>query len=252
MVDGKTILITGAAGRIGSCLARHLIALGGSVVLIDSDEDKLQSICCELKEGQSAYFCIDASDAVAVDKCFEESVSRFGKVDCSIHSAYPRSKGWGTPFESLTKSYLYQDISDQLGGAILFAQRSLSFFQKQGYGNLINISSIQGICAPKFEQYAGTEMVSPLEYSAIKAAIISITKYLAKYHKGQNIRVNCISPGGIVDGQHISFISNYRKACVNKGMLEPNDIVGALLFLISDHSLYINGQNLVIDDGWSL
>ena len=95
-------------------------------------------------------------------------------------------------------------------------------------------------------------MVSPIEYSAIKAGIISITKYLAKYYKGNNIRVNCISPGGIKDKQEETFLNKYRKSCNIKGMLDSQDVSGLALFLISDNSLFINGQNILVDDGWSL
>jgi len=95
-------------------------------------------------------------------------------------------------------------------------------------------------------------MTSPIEYTAIKTGIISITRYLAKYYKGCGIRVNCVSPGGIVAGQPDSFLARYRESCNSKGMLDPEDVVGAILFLLSDHSLYVTGQNLVVDDGWSL
>ncbi len=123
---------------------------------------------------------------------------------------------------------------------------------KQNYGNLILVSSIQGVTSPKFHHYKGTKMSSPIEYSAIKSGTISITKWLSKYYKNKNIRVNCISPGGILDGQDENFIENYRKSCNSKGMLDPKDISGSLLFLVSDMSKYINGQNIIIDDGWTL
>ena len=106
--------------------------------------------------------------------------------------------------------------------------------------------------APKFQHYEGTNMISPIEYSAVKAGIISITKYLAKYCSNQNIRVNCISPGGIKNNQPNKFLKKYKKDCSSKGMLDPEDLNGSLLMLISDYSQFITGQNIVIDDGWSL
>ena len=146
---------------------------------------------------------------------------------------------------------LKEDLFNQLGVAILFSQKFVNYF-KNKTGHLIHISSIQGISAPKFEHYSGTNMVSPIEYSAIKSGVISITKYLAKYLKNSNIRVNCISPGGIIGGQPKSFIEKYKSSCLSKGMLDPYDISGALIFLLSNKSSYINGQNIIIDDGWSL
>ena len=94
--------------------------------------------------------------------------------------------------------------------------------------------------------------MSPIEYSASKAGIINMTKYLAKYFKKKNIRVNCISPGGILDNQPEAFLKKYKKDCLSKGMLDPKDLCGTLNFLLSEDSRYINGQNIIIDDGWSL
>ena len=145
-----------------------------------------------------------------------------------------------------------EDIQNQLGLAIIFSQKIIKYFLRQGNGNLIHISSIQGISAPKFEHYEGTSMCSPIEYSAIKSGIISITKYLSKYYKNKNLRINCISPGGVYSNQPEKFLKNYNKSCNSKGMLNAEDINGTILFLISKNSHYINGQNIVIDDGWSL
>ena len=105
---------------------------------------------------------------------------------------------------------------------------------------------------PKFDHYQGTSLTSPIEYSAIKSGIISITRWLAKYYKNQNIRVNCISPGGILDHQPISFLEKYRNSCTNIGMLNAKDLVSTISLLLSSQSRAINGQNIIIDDGWSL
>ena len=95
-------------------------------------------------------------------------------------------------------------------------------------------------------------MSSPIEYSAIKAGVISIGKYLAKYLKGKNIRVNIVSPGGIKDNQPAKFIKRYKKSCNSKGLLDGSDVSKLISFLLSNESKYITGQNLIIDDGWSL
>ena len=135
---------------------------------------------------------------------------------------------------------------------MLTSQRLAGYFQKQGHGNIINISSIYGVIAPKFEVYDNTPMTMPVEYAAIKSAIIHLTKYMAKYFKGMNIRVNTLSPGGILDKQPAAFLEAYRKQCLNKGMLDKSDLQGTLVYILSDMSLYVNGQNIVVDDGFSL
>ena len=102
-------------------------------------------------------------------------------------------------------------MSLQLGGSILLSKQIIKIFRKQSYGNLILLSSIQGVSAPKFEHYKGTKMSSPIEYGAIKSGIISITKYLAKLVRNTEIRVNCVSPGGILDKQPAKFLKAYKK-----------------------------------------
>jgi len=95
-------------------------------------------------------------------------------------------------------------------------------------------------------------MSSPIEYSAIKSGIIAVSRYLAKYYKNKNIKINCISPGGIKDKQPELFVQRYKKSCNSKGLLEGKDIAKLIMFLLSEKSKYITGQNLVIDDGWTL
>ena len=106
--------------------------------------------------------------------------------------------------------------------------------------------------APRFEVYAGSSMTMPVEYAAIKSAVIQLTKYFAKYFLKDGIRCNALSPGGILDQQPDSFTSSYNKHCGAKGMLDPRDVVATLLYLLSDDSKYMTGQNLIIDDGFCL
>ncbi len=99
---------------------------------------------------------------------------------------------------------------------------------------------------------SGKVMTSPVEYSPIKAGIIILTKYMAKYFKGTNIRFNCISPGGILNKQPKEFRDRYQKYCTSKGLLDAIDLKGTLVYLLSDSSKYVNGQNIIVDDGWTL
>jgi NAD(P)-dependent dehydrogenase (short-subunit alcohol dehydrogenase family) len=139
-----------------------------------------------------------------------------------------------------------------VGGYFLMAQKVSKYFLNQGYGNIINIASIYGAIAPRFSIYENVEMTMPVEYAAIKSAQLHLTRYLSKYLKGANIRVNAISPGGVFDDQPEEFLKAYSKYCNNTGMLNKSDLNGALVFLLSDMSKCVNGQNLIVDDGFSL
>lgn len=252
MLNDRVVLVTGAAGRIGAAVAHGVISHGGRAVLVDVNSSGLTRLEKDLGCENVLAVHADAGSPEEADKCIQESVAHFGKVDAAVHSAYPRSSGWGARFENLEPGFLAEDLSNQLGGSIIFSQRILEYFKETGAGNLVHVSSIQGVAAPKFEHYYGTEMVSPIEYSAIKSAVIAVTRYLAKYYKGKNIRVNCVSPGGILDDQPESFLSQYRESCNSKGMLDAEDVVGTVLYLISDYSNYVTGQNIIVDDGWCL
>ena len=123
----------------------------------------------------------------------------------------------------------------------------------QKRGVIVNLASIYGFMAPRFELYENAGFTSPVEYSAIKGALLSLTKYLASYLGKHDIRVNAISPGGVHDHQAESFVTQYSdKTIIGNRMAEPDDIAGALVFLLSDSSRYVTGQNIVVDGGWSI
>jgi NAD(P)-dependent dehydrogenase (short-subunit alcohol dehydrogenase family) len=252
MLHKAVVAISGGLGIIGSAFSRAVVENGGKVVIGDINGDEGNRIVLDLGKNDALFFEGNLTEPDVINKMIQSGEEKFGRINAAVHCAYPVSKQWGTRFEDLGVEGLKNDLFNQLGGAILFSQQMVRYFRKNGQGNLVHISSIQGLKAPKFEHYDGTDMISPIEYSAIKSGIISITGYLAKYCKNQNIRVNCISPGGILSGQPKSFLSNYKKDCLSKGMLDAADIVGALIFLLSDESKYISGQNIIVDDGWSL
>lgn len=251
-LEGKTVLVSGGAGRIGSEISCEIVRRGGRVFVVDIAKSSTLMAVSPEKQDQIFYFHGDATKPEIVERAVTEAVDRFGRLDGAVHSAYPRSAGWGTRFEELVPCYLQEDLSNQLGGTILFAQRIVSALNRTGGGSVVLISSIQGLSAPKFRHYDRTQMTSPIEYSAIKAGVNAVARYLSKYLVGKYIRVNTVSPGGIFDNQPKPFLDRYREECVNKGMLDAKDITGAVCFLLSDDSTFINGQNIVVDDGWSV
>jgi len=252
MLNDNVVVITGGAGLIGASFSQAVVNNGGKVVIGDVNKEKGLELEEKLGKGNALFVEVNTSDVESIDCLLGLSKKEFGKIDSAIHCAYPRSDQWGAMFEKLQAPGLQEDLFHQLGGAILFSQRVVSFFREQGYGNLLHVTSIQGVAAPKFEHYEGTSMVSPIEYSAIKSGIISITRYLAKYCKGEQIRVNCISPGGILDGQPGTFLEKYNASCNSKGMLDASDLNGTIVYLLSEMSKHVTGQNIIIDDGWTL
>ena len=252
MLDGLVVAISGGSGKIGSSFTKAILENNGKVIIGDTNLTNSKKILNKFGDQNVFLFSKDLTKERNIEDFLSNGIKKFNKIDAAVHCCYPISSKWGIRFEDLTLKNLNKDLSLQLGGAIIFSKVFMKYFSKKKSGNLIHISSIQGISAPKFDHYKSTKMISPVEYSAIKSSIISITKYLAKYYSGKNIRVNSISPGGIYDNQPKSFVKKYNSICNIKGMLDPQDLNGALIFLLSNNSKFINGQNLIIDDGWSL
>ena len=248
----EVVAITGGCGRIGSALAKDLLELGYKILLGDINKNKLVQFKKRLNSTNVKIFFGDLTTKKNIDSFINFGLKKFKKIDSIVCCSYPASKKWGTKFEDLNENFLKEDLYKQLGATIILCQRIIKYFLTKKKGNLILISSVQGVQAPKFEHYYNLKMNSPIEYSAIKSGIIAISKYLSKYYKNKNIRVNCISPGGIKDMQSNLFIKRYKKSCNSKGLLDGKDISKLILFLLSEDSKYISGQNLIIDDGWTL
>ena len=251
-IKNKTILVVGGYGRLGRSIVKNLLKEKVNIVIGDIDKKGKNLFFPKVSSRKLLYSYLDITKKNSIDKTLLFCKSQFGSLDVCINLSYPRTENWGKDINCIDLDYLTENLKLQLAGPIILSQRLMKYFIDQGHGNFIHCSSIQGISAPKFDHYKGTKMYSPIEYSAVKSGIISVTKWLAKFYKNKNIRVNCISPGGILDGQNKIFLKNYRTSCNSKGMLDAEDILGTVMFLMSDNSKYINGQNIIVDDGWSL
>ena len=241
------IILTGGNGRLGKSISTYLINKGHKVVIGDLNFEKIKK-----SNRKNLYlYKSDLTKEKNIKNFIKFSIKKLGSLDALIHCSYPKTKDWGNNLKNIKQKSLNKNLNDHLGSSIIFAKNLINYFSKQKKGNIIFFSSIYGVSSPRFEDYTG-KIYSTVEYGAIKAAVISITKYLAKYYKKKGLRVNTISPGGIKDSQEKKFIKNYKKHCNSKGLLNSEDINGLVNFLLSDESKYINGQNIIIDDGWSL
>ena len=249
MLKDKVVIVTGGAGLIGRNIVKSIVENGGIAIIADRNMDNANKISEDLK---ADFIYLDITSKEVISEMIKVVCEKYGKIDAIVNNAYPRNKNYGRIFEDVEYSDFCENISLHLGGYFLVSQMFCQHFKTQGYGNIINISSIYGVIAPRFEVYNSTSMTMPVEYSAIKSGLLHLTKYIAKYHKGCNIRCNAVSLGGIEDGQPDRFLDAYKSFSLNKGMLNPKDIVGTITFLLSDMSSYINGQNIIVDDGWTL
>jgi NAD(P)-dependent dehydrogenase (short-subunit alcohol dehydrogenase family) len=256
MLKDKVIVVSGGAGLLGKEFVKEILHQNGKVVIADIDISKANEVKTELirEFGESTIKVarLDITDENSINTLIADVDAEFGKIDGLVSNAYPRTSSYGKRLEKISYNDFCGNVDLHLGGYFLMMKVFAEYFKIHKSGTVINMSSIYGVMAPRFEVYEGTEMTMPVEYAAIKSAIIHLTEYFAKYYKGSGVRFNCISPGGIFNNQDAAFVKKYSEFSLSKGMLEPNDICGTLIFLLSDMSQYINGQNIIVDDGFSL
>lgn len=252
-LNGKKILVVGAAGLLGATLVKELVAQGAKVVAVDISLERLEKKLIEngldLKGNVVETWQLDLADKDAVVSMFNSLDGVNGAVNC----AYPRNKNYGKHFFDVNVEDFNENVSLNLGSSFLLMQQCAAYFKRTNMPfSLVNISSIYGVVAPKFEIYDDTSMTMPVEYAAIKVALLHLSKYVASYVSDSRFKVNCVSPGGIFDNQPESFLKAYRNHTFGKGMLDVKDVCGCIMFFLSEQSNLINGQNLIIDDGFSI
>ena len=241
-IKNKIIVVTGGNGLLGRKMVSTFREQGALVISAD--------IYFESQGNDD--FIIDITDENSVKDGVTAIVEKYKRIDGWVNNAYPRTKDWGTKFENIPLESWRKNVDMHLNGYFLCCQVVLEQMKIQGFGSLINMSSIYGLVGPDFTVYEGTEMTTPAAYSAIKGGLNNFTRYLASYYGASQIRINTVSPGGILDNQPKSFIENYNKKVPMRRMGSPKDIVSAVYFLLSDESGYVTGHNLVVDGGWSI
>ena len=256
MLKDKVVVITGGAGLIGKEFVKAVVENQGIAIIADINEELglkvKEDLSKELNSINIDFIKLDITSKSSLNSCIDFLNDKYQKIDALVNNAYPRNKNYGRHFFDVEYEDFIQNLGLNLGGYFAASQQFSQYFKKQGYGNIINISSIYGVVAPKFEVYDNTPMTMPVEYAAIKSGLIHLTKYMAKYFKGMNIKVNALSPGGIFDSQPEAFLEKYKEKCLNKGMLDKSDMKGTLVYLLCDMSRYVNGQNIIVDDGFCL
>jgi NAD(P)-dependent dehydrogenase (short-subunit alcohol dehydrogenase family) len=253
MLKGKRVLVVGAAGLLGREIVRSVIQEGAKVVAADVSTDALDSLSATIGAGVFECVRIDITSKDSILKAIEFCESLMGGLDGAVNTAYPRNKNYGRKVFDVTYEDFAENLGLHLGGYFTFMQQCAAYSQEQGKPfSLVSMSSIYGVMAPRFEVYEGTKMTMAVEYAAIKSGLLHLNKYFTNYMKGTGFRANSVSPGGLLDNQDERFLKKYNSHCMGKGMLAPSDIIGTVNFLLSDNSRYMAGQNLIVDDGFSV
>ncbi len=241
-LTNKIIIVTGGNGLLGKEIISKITHEGAICINLDINHETaidLTSIKCDITNTNS------------IDESIELIISKYKKIDGLVNNAYPRTVDWGNKFEDVAFESWQKNVDMQLNSYFYITQQVVKKMTVEKSGSIINMASVYGIVGPDFTVYDNTTMTMPVAYAAIKGGLINLTRYLASYLGPNNIRVNTISPGGIFDNQNPIFVENYNKKVPMRRMGLPDDISPSVVFLLSDDSQYITGQNIAIDGGWT-
>ena len=263
-LKGKTVLVTGGAGLLGKQFALSLAQAGAKVMVADFAYDLAKDYSDSLnKQGlQTEALAVDITDSLSVKEIVEFTLKRFGRLDALVNSAAmdpkfdPAHQGQqsANAFETYPLSAWQDAIDVNLTGLFLACQAAVIPMLEQGSGVIVNICSTYGLVGPDqriYERDDGPQQFKPVYYSVTKAGILGMTRYLATYYAGKNIRVNALTPGGVYNGHDETFMKAYSARTVLGRMAALDEMSGAMLFLVSDASSYMTGSNLVVDGGWT-
>lgn len=263
-LKGKTAIVTGGVGILGKAFCCALAEQGANVAVVDLVANETMDFAQTLAEqyGVKALgIGCDVADVASVHKMVEQVFNEWGHIDILHNNAASKSsclEKFFQPFEEYDINTWNEVMSVNINGMFLVAQAvgPKMIAQKTG-GSIIQTASIYGIMAPdnriyENAHYMGCQINTPAVYAVSKAAVLGLTRYLAAYWANEKIRVNSITPGGVESGQNASFIENYSKRVPMNRMAKRDEMVGALLYLASEASSYVTGQNLVVDGGLTI
>lgn len=262
-MNSQVALVTGGVGLLGKEFSRTLAQAGADVVVADLDEASSEMVADGLRqEGYSALGVgVDVTNPASVNAMVERTLAAFGRLDVLVCSAAldPKFDSSQTgqhrnSFEAYPLAAWQSALDVNLTGLFLCAQAAVRPMLAQNHGVIINICSTYGLVGPDqrlYERPGQPQQYKPVFYSVTKAGVLGLTRYLATYYAGKNIRANALTPGGVYNNHDETFTRNYSYRTVMGRMAHGDEMNGALLFLASDASSYMTGANLVVDGGWT-
>ena len=255
-LSGRRALITGANGSLGRIFSESLAELGADLVLVDLEGSDLELFSSQLTTTwgvEVEIFSCNLEVQGERSKLVSRVASTDKPLDILINNAALVGSadlpGWSVPFEQQSIETWRRAFEVNLTAVFDLCQGLMPLIKDSKNGSIINISSMYGTHGPNWSLYKDTKMGNPAAYAASKAGLIQLTRWLATT-VAPEVRVNAISPGGILRNQESVFIQRYEQLTPLGRMALQDDLRGALIFLASDLSKYVTGQHLYVDGGW--
>ena len=267
-LEGKTSIVTGAAGYFGRNFAEHLLANGSKIVLFDKDEkviDLASSLKSRFASENIEHYQVDFYDEDAYRESLTQVVENNDSIDVLVNNAFEFSRrtGFNDPsgkIDAIQKDQWMRCFESGLYWHAVATQVVAQKMKKQNRGSIINISSMYAIVSPDPKLYEGKKQFNPPSYSASKAALLAYTRYVASFYGEYGVRCNAILAGafphvGIESDSKVEdqdFLDRLANRTVLGRVGKVNDLIGTLLFLASDASDYVTGQGISVDGGWTI
>lgn len=254
-LENKVIMTTGGAGHLGSSISKALASFGANVVLIGRNEQKLRDFVNQNRTpGNNCfeYFICDVTREEDFQEVVGKVVSNHGTIDVFINAAH---SGKREIFEDLTKSAWNDGLEHTLTHYFTCIKAVSPIMLKAGSGSIINIASLWSYLAPDQRMYLDLQNNPPIHYAVSKGGILQMTKYLATLWADKGIRVNAISPGWFPKKrgpERPDYMHEITKRIPMGRIGQPDDLAGITIYLASDASSYVTGQNFIIDGGYSV
>jgi gluconate 5-dehydrogenase len=254
-LSDKIILITGGYGYLGKAITESLVYHGATVYVLGRSQEKFNNTFDSNteKEGRLFFENCDISKTDSIKMALKKVYDSSGRIDVLINNAFYLEGQ--NPYQMTDKEW-NTGIDGTLSSVFRCIREVIPYFEKNKSSRVINVSSMYGVVAPDFSVYDNFEkFLNPPHYGAAKAGVIQLTKYYASLLGEKNITVNCVTPGPYPSEEvqkSDSFIKKLADKTALKRIGEPKDLAGAFIFLSSDTSNYVTGQNIIVDGGWTI
>jgi len=268
-LDGKSVVLTGAAGFLGRALGRSVLENGAKLIAVGR-HGRLERQCIawttEFGQSRVASYAVDMYDLPAFEDVCRQILTNEGPVDVLVNNAHelgPQT-GFNTPDGTLETATYDQWMRNLTAGVYWSAsavQRLGQSMKARGRGSIVNISTMYALVAPSPQLYEGTSFLNPPGYSAAKAGLMAFTRYVASFWGPFGVRCNAILPGPFSNTEdrgsnsvdtNDPFLERLKQRTCLRRVGRPEELAGALLFLASDASSYVTGQGIVVDGGWTV
>ncbi|MBI1266976.1 MAG: SDR family oxidoreductase [Cryomorphaceae bacterium] len=254
-LGGKVIVVTGACGLVGRAFCEAISQFGGHVVAVDipaAEPEKFAAVLEERHGRKMLGVSLNVGERAEVEQLKATILSNFDRIDGLVNAHQNKSHLKFESFECVTDDNWDTVVHINLKGTFLTCQILGSWMAENGGGSIINIPSTYSVVAPNQNLYKGTSLGCPAAYSASKGGIDALSRYLASYWASRKVRVNMITPHGVWNNHEAQFEENFARFSPMERLSYNHEVAGALIYLLSDASSYVTGDNMLVEGGWTV